>query len=337
MRDYLSHALHDCGRLELRHATGDRWVSGIFDDIGAMRQEIQRRAGQGNLYCTVNAPLVIHAGNAMTDRALTDADIAHHTRLVFDFDPVRPKDTPSTDAELHAALDARDRLVGTLLSLGWPMPAIAVSGNGAHALFRWRLPVTTESKDMLSVLYKGLAGDFGTDVVKFDTSVRNPGRIWRLYGTQNRKGTPTPTRPHRTATVTIPARWEALSPRQVGQLASSYARKPAPMQSTSMTGPAVRGLGDYSTLDVVGWFKAHASYRRHLGQTMHAVACPWGHEHSTEDGADSTATVVWEASGRCWPNFRCLHDHCDGRGIRDVLALWGDADRFCGRRWERAA
>jgi hypothetical protein len=43
--------------------------------------------------------------------------------------------------------------------------------------------------------------------------------------------------------------------------------------------------------------------------------------------------VIWEADGEKWPTFHCSHAHCHGRKIEDVMSLWGDADRFCGRAY----
>src|SRR5262249_38894958 len=62
--------------------------------------------------------------------------------------------------------------------------------------------------------------------------------------------------------------------------------------------------------------------------TKHAVVCPWAEEHSTE-GSD-TSTVIFEPSeGRGWA-FKCLHAHCAGRNIQDVLQKLGipDPDSF---------
>jgi hypothetical protein len=340
MRDYIDHALHDAGRLELRHQTGDRWVSGLFDDADALRAEIRRRADNGNLFLTLNAPnRDVPAGNAMIGNALTDADMQFHVRLPIDFDPVRPRGLPSTDAELHAAEAARDRLVVALSASGWPRPAIAMSGNGAHALYRWRMPVSSESVEMLTTLYRALRPEFSTEAADFDPSVRNAARIWRLYGYVNRKGDPTHNRPHRRAHIAIPARWEAVSPRQVERLANWYARcaKVALVPRPDETHIRVAGAGDYRTLDAVSWFKSHDAYRRPLHGDKHAVRCPWEGEHSTDDDASSTATVIWNASDGKWPAFRCLHAHCDRRGIRDVLAAWGDADRFCAAVWRASA
>jgi hypothetical protein len=136
VRDYLDHAMHDAGRIELRHQDGDRWTSGLFDDIGALRLEIRSRAATGNLFTTINAPRLMACSNAMGNRALADADVALHTRLVFDFDPIRPKGTPSTDAEMRAAVAARDRMVAAMQSTGWPHPATALSRRTTPASSR---------------------------------------------------------------------------------------------------------------------------------------------------------------------------------------------------------
>jgi len=96
--------------------------------------------------------------------------------------------------------------------------------------------------------------------------------------------------------------------------------------------PALARGGDYATLDVVKWFKKHGAYLRPLARPgMHAVVCPWKHEHTTE--SSDTSTVVWEAKDGYWPQFCCKHNHCRERRIKDVLAKWPDADAFCAKEF----
>ena len=61
----------------------------------------------------------------------------------------------------------------------------------------------------------------------------------------------------------------------------------------------------------------------------HAVICPWANEHSTE--GNDTSTVIFEPTqeGERWA-FKCLHTHCAGRSIQDVLQKLGipDPDSF---------
>jgi hypothetical protein len=217
------------------------------------------------------------------------------------------------------------------------MPALGVSGNGAHAVYRCLLRNDERTRAALRTIYRAYRAEFSTDEVLFDSTVHNPSRIWRLYGTMNRKGIPTADRPHRVAHIVIPHRWAAVAPEQVYGLAALYAeqRKPQMRLERSERLQAC-GSGDYATLNAPAWFQAHSGYRRALGTGKHAVRCPWDAEHQTTDPEHSTATVIFEADGG-WPGFFCYHDHCEGRNIRDVMALWGDADRFCAREFRRTA
>jgi hypothetical protein len=96
--------------------------------------------------------------------------------------------------------------------------------------------------------------------------------------------------------------------------------------------------GDYTTLDVVRLFEAHDAYIKpkadHPG--LHIVVCPWSTQHT--DQKLDTATCVREGeAGRQWPSFQCMHDHCTGKTMKDVLEAWNDADRFCERPWDPMA
>jgi len=69
-----------------------------------------------------------------------------------------------------------------------------------------------------------------------------------------------------------------------------------------------------------------------------SVKCPWHREHS-DGGKDwrpnKTDTVIWnETDG--FPAFRCLHAHCEGRNLKEVLKFAVsrglDVDSFCERQ-----
>jgi hypothetical protein len=79
----------------------------------------------------------------------------------------------------------------------WPAPAAIDSGNGYHLYFA--LPATGPGN--LAGLLAALSRRFSTPAAKLDTSVYNPSRIVRLPGTLNRKGKPSPDRPHRVCRV----------------------------------------------------------------------------------------------------------------------------------------
>ena len=328
MSNYIARAVQDCGRIELRYSDGPRWRSEWCGGIDAITSAMGRLRDH-NLYTTLN-----RAAEGVTG-ALCDDDVTTICRLPLDIDPERPTDCASTDAELAAALKAREHLVMLLSGMGWPMPALGMSGNGAHILYRCRVPCTAEWRMLSARLYKGLrdATRSALDAlnVRLDTSVRNPARIWRLYGTINRKGEATPDRPHREATITLPAGpWQCVPLSLIERTAQALTPEREPRSRVSQC-QRISGNGDYRTLDVVSWVQAHGHYRRDLGAGKHAVSCPWINEHTTAS-VNGTDTVVWESDGG-WPTFHCSHAHCEGRTLRDVMALWGDADGFCEHGW----
>lgn len=333
---WLENLLSDNGVVEIRHLDNGRVQSGIFDSIHEIRKATHGAINSGNIYCSLNAPRLRKVTNRLervgAGACLADSDIVQIRRIPFDFDPTRPPKTASTAEELKLALDARNRFAEFLHARGWPIPCFALSGNGYHATYRTRLPNNADTAALLSRLYLALQRLFQTDDVGFDTSVRNPSRIFRLYGTINRKGANTEDRPHRRSNCWVPSPYGAVSLEQIQALADEIApiqqapTRAAPKRRYSGSG------GDYATLDVVRWFQSHGHYRKYLrsyrGAAMHSVLCPWRDEHTT----GSQGTVILESPDG-WPGFRCQHSHCQGRTIVDVMDIWGDASEFCAARF----
>jgi hypothetical protein len=58
-------------------------------------------------------------------------------------------------------------------------------------------------------------------------------------------------------------------------------------------------------------------YKAPLGEGKHDITCPWVHEHT---GQTDGGTAYFEPD-ELWPigGFKCLHGHCAGRHVRDLL------------------
>lgn len=335
---YLERAFADAGVVEIRHQAGGSWRAGWFDDQGAAVRAIEARSGAGNLYTTLNRPGAgIRATNRFGGRFLGNDDMSNVVRMVFDFDPVRPTGLPSTDAEMTAAAECRDAVVAGLRAAGdWPAPALGLSGNGAHAV--WRVNVDLSKSDWpaaTGILYAAIRNKFADMLaergVLFDTAVRNPGRIWRLYGVMNRKGESTPERPHRLASIWLPSRWDRIPGKKIAALVERWAPAVIKERKAVSAPILVKGRGDYRSLDIVAWFESRGLYRRYLEGAAHEVLCPWQDEH-TRKGGKADTVIFTNAEG--WPGFFCHHAHCAGRNVLDVMRLWGDADNYCARQWE---
>ncbi len=199
---------------------GNDWakgtVSGYFDDFQSFLEAVKPAddANHGGIYFTlqvIDPRLIGRAFNRLKPSNLTTSD--HNVQafrwLPIDLDPVRPAGISSSDSELEASMKLREEVAGWIVSnMGFPKPIKAMSGNGAHLLFRLSdMPVNNETQSFIRDTLNGLAERFSNDQVTVDTSVFNPARIWKLYGTKARKGDHVPAsrhreeRPHRRAYI----------------------------------------------------------------------------------------------------------------------------------------
>ena len=85
----------------------------------------------------------------------------------------------------------------------------AVSGNGGHVLIRLLedIPVNQDSKLYIKNFISQISEKFSTEDVDVDTSVFNPSRIWKLYGTKAMKGDAVPGNQYREA---LTHRWSFI-------------------------------------------------------------------------------------------------------------------------------
>ena len=69
---------------------------------------------------------------------------------------------------------------------------------------------------------------------------------------------------------------------------------------------------------------------RPMGPGKWAIFCPWRHEHTpdvdgVQEAVPSGSSVIWQhADGSALPGFKCLHAHCAGRGLKELLE-WAEA------------
>ena len=194
----------------LEATTGaDRWphtATGYFNDADKLAGALRTIKTAKGIYITPNAvdpSLMARANNRLRKAgkgdSTQDSNITSRRWLLIDVDAQRPPGISSTDAEHQAAITQSQEIDLFLHNLGWPDPIAADSGNGAHLLYRIDLPA--DDGGLVKRCLEALAAEFDNGQVHVDTSVFNPARIWKLYGTLARKGDSTPDRPHRMARI----------------------------------------------------------------------------------------------------------------------------------------
>jgi hypothetical protein len=190
-------------------ADGERWAgtwSGYFDNHTALVDALQGVNSFKGCYIIpnpVNPALLARCRNrikrAGKGETTNDKDIIGRRWLLVDCDCIRPEGISTTAAEHEAALERARAVDYHLWEMKWPKPIFGDSGNGAHLMYRLDAPADDDGKTQR--ILKWLSNLFTDDKVKVDTTVFNPARIWKLYGTLARKGDHTPERPHRMARI----------------------------------------------------------------------------------------------------------------------------------------
>ena len=316
-----------------------------------------------NIYTTLNPT------SARKQGAASDAFVEAYLWLPVDCDPIRldsdgnplnDQKVATTDSELESAIAASERIEHAIfVSTQIPdeensgiYPTVkATSGNGAHLLYRIQDWGDVKEASMLvkSILEK-LHNLFkehsklkllNTDV---DRVVYNPARIWKLYGTQARKGEPNDERTWRQSKIKhigdvihgkklTKQNLIDISINLDKELVRIYKQK-ATIESTTEYSELewtrkYAGV-DLCSLDVVKAFGeagllAEGGMVHTNGEESQfvAVKCPNHKEHTSDTGARQS--VVFLPKGKVFANFNCFHSHCiDICGAQTAYDMLGE-------------
>lgn len=303
-------------------SSGKLNFSGYFTDSNMIIQKLKQLqvTENCNVYFTLNqiAPacysreqrdtFIRNAKNSTGDR-----DITAYNLLMIDFDPERPAGTSATDAELEIAHQRAAKVYKYLRGKQWAEPIIALSGNGYHLLYKLNMPNTEQAKALIKKVLETFNYLFGDNELKIDTSVFNPARICKLYGTVAEKGAHTDERPHRYAKIIkAPDPFTEVTPEQLTAITKELPEQEQPPRPASYN-------GDKFNLD--RWIAEHginvtsvSNYGN--GGTKYILAnCAFDPSHTGKD-----ACIIQLPNGAI--AYKCLHDSCSGYRWQDFRKLY---------------
>ncbi|WP_375743698.1 hypothetical protein NR800_37430 [Corallococcus interemptor] len=206
---WLAHAPHGVSEVRVIRPGGGGIVGlGFFDDEEAFVAACVEANATGNVYVGIQprprrllelAPNVLRP--LRTGAGSKDIEVV--TATVVDLDPVRPKDTASTEDELSLTLQVATAAAAWCEAQGLVRPRLMMSGNGAQLWFA--LPpqsLAGESHERAQAGLKAFEAEvrarFQSERVHVD-SIHDVARIIKVVGTVSRKGVGTAERPHRAA------------------------------------------------------------------------------------------------------------------------------------------
>ena len=296
--------------------------SGYFDfdhieDVPAALEHIKFAKG---VYVTANPvdnSLLARAANRLRNAkrapATSDNDILRRRWLLIDCDAERKSDISSSDEE-HIAAEMKAREIRNYMTgVGWPMPILTDSGNGAQLMYAIDLP--TNDEGIVARILKVLSG-LSTNKVKIDTTVSNASRIWRLPGTMNCKGDSVPDRPHRMAKIIeLPDTIEFVSYEQLIEAC----RWQAPDDERQNVSCGYDNIDYGSDFDLDQWIRQYCPELGDAkpwqgGRKWIFEVCPFDATHT-----GGCAGIFQLPNGAM--SFKCHHNHCskyDWHSLRDL-------------------
>lgn len=299
--------------------------AGYYADMEALVRDARacEKRGAPGVYVTlnpVNPALLARSKNRGRDKpeaATGNSDILCRRWMFVDIDPTRPAGISATEGEHRAAMDRAQRVALEMCNLGWPVPVVVDSGNGAYLLYR--IDVPTDDKGLIGRVLVALGAKFDDPAVKVDVTAANSARILKLVGTLAQKGDSLDDRPHRrSAFVSVPEPIALLSTAQLETFAA-----PAPAVATP-SAPALprrdNAPKNLERFDLAGLLarSGHDFARQEVqwsdGRKWVFRVCPWNETHT-----DNSAWVAQFNSGKL--DAGCSHNSCAGKNWHDLRAI----------------
>lgn len=290
-------------------------LSGYFKDADTLLMKLKTvNLENANVYFTLNqlneglfsrqqSETFINGANTTSDN-----DVDGLNWLFIDLDPKRSAGISSSNEEMQIAYGLASKIYEYLKNLGFEEPVKAVSGNGAHLLYRIKLKNTDINRALVEKCLKTLSVLFDNDKIAVDTANFNPARICKLYGTLAQKGKNTETRPHRMSYVVGDIKpIKATDRKYLEKLVNELPQDP----------PRPAKYNNYSPTEfnVEEWLDRYGlRYEKkpfHDGTKYVLDECPFDSSHKSPD---SMVTVA--ASGAI--GFKCLHNSCANKRWQDL-------------------
>ena len=312
--------LHGDELFELRYVIGKKIYSGYFKGADKLIEELERLPEQGgNVYITLQDVKGECYNREQHDKILfgknttIDKNIETYSHLLIDLDPRRSSGIGSTNAQLEAAHNVAVKVYEYLQSVGFKPPIAAISGNGWHLIYRIALDNTEENEAIICDCLKVVDMLFSDDIISIDTTVSNPSRVSKLYGTWACKGADTEETPYRLSCIKAKPEEYEITPKEILQKLAENAPK--------KDRPRVAYTGDvYKMPPLADWLTQHNVPVRETvtagGVTKYILqCCPFNADHKNKDAA------VFELADGSY-GFKCFHNSCSDKHWREFREFY---------------
>jgi archaellum biogenesis ATPase FlaH len=306
---------------EIRLISNDgKIASGYFTDPKTLIEAVRPYAKDYSVYFTINPINPDCYGRPQKDKIViraknttTDSEIIARDYVLLDLDSKRATGVNATEEQLNLAKQKANVVYKFLIDNGFYEPIVICSGSGVHIYIRCALLPTEENNQIIKRFTQAMSMLFSDNNVDIDEKVFNLGRISRVCGYYNRKGSPLDKeRPQRLCTF-------AKVPNEIKVNQKEYFEKIAKLYPEDLK-PTRENNYRVERFDLQSFLQKHNIRVTNVenvagGKKYILEHCPFNENHKGKD-----AVIFQRDSGEI--SFHCFHNSCSNNGWRELRLLY---------------
>lgn len=288
--------------------------SGYFTDQEQIIKEIKAH-DEKNIYFIFNGIKELCYSKIQRDNliyggeATKDSDISYRSWILIDIDTNRGGNKVSSSSEeLELAKIKANKVRNYLRDMGFSYPVVVLSGSGFHLYYKCKLANTDENTQLIKDFLEYLSMIFSDEKVEIDRVVFNAGRISRLPGTINHKGSNTRERPHRESQIIrIPDVIKDVDKSLIEKVAAMLPKKEKPTYQNNY------GRDNFNIDYFIAKHNIQVEKEIRLSDGTRKILlkeCPFNSSHQSPDSC-----IIVRPDGCC--GFKCLHNSDSSKGWRE--------------------
>lgn len=300
---------------EIRLIANDgKTASGYFTDPKTMIEAVRPYVNDYSVYFTINSINPDCYGRPQRDKIMprvknttTDGEIIGRDFVLLDLDSKRATGVNATEEQLTYAKKKANEVYKFLKDNGFYEPIVICSGSGVHLYLRCALLPSEENNNLIKRFTQAMSMLFSDSQVDIDEKVFNLGRIARVCGYYNRKGTNADKdRPQRLCEfVRVPSEIKVNEKEYFQKIANLYPEDPKPSRENNYS---------VEKFDLDAFIEKHnievTKIEQVSGGKKYVLKhCAFNPAHSGKD-----AVIFQKDNGAL--SYVCLHNSCKDKDWR---------------------
>ena len=302
-------------------ASDGKTASGYFTDPNVMIEAVKPYINDYSVYFTINSINPDCYGRPQRDRIMprvknttTDGEIISREWVFLDLDSKRASGVNATEEQLSNAKKKANEVYKFIKDNGFYDPIVICSGSGVHLYLRCALLPSEENNALVKRFTQAMSMLFSDEQVEVDEKVFNLGRIARVCGYYNRKGTNADKdRPQRLCEfVRVPS--------EIKVNAREYFEKIAALYPEEVERPSSQNNYSVESFDLDAFIEKHnipVTKKVDVadGTRYYLEHCLFNDQHKGKDA------ILFKHKNGAIAYF-CYHNSCSGNDWRKVREMY---------------